>query len=319
MSFKNIKKHIGKWHKKTKLIWHYSKYFSSKQQESKERIVVCFDGVFPHGGLVDRLKGIVSFYQIAKELNYDFYILFNHPFHLEALLEPNGVDWKFHANQIKWHPFKTKLLYLINDFDTNPLQTIKYSNAKTFYVYANVDYSKSMFPHLSIAELESKWRNDFNGLFKKSKLLNAKINDISIGNYIAFHTRFTSIMGDFKDTTNHVLSENEKQELQKKLLSAMVNKAEEAKKQAYVFSDSLNFINYVILNSSIKTLEGTPLHMDNFVGNDAIEGHLKTLIDFFMLANSDTVYFLKAESMYSSGFSKYAAMVGGTKFERLDV
>jgi hypothetical protein len=126
-------------------------------------------------------------------------------------------------------------------------------------------------------------------------------------------------MGDFKDTTNHVLSENEKQELQKKLLSAMVNKAEEAKKQAYVFSDSLNFINYVILNSSIKTLEGTPLHMDNFVGNDAIEGHLKTLIDFFMLANSDTVYFLKAESMYSSGFSKYAAMVGGTKFERLDV
>ncbi|PIA77997.1 hypothetical protein BFR04_07130 [Gaetbulibacter sp. 4G1] len=320
MSLKSIKKQVSYLQKKYLLLFHYLKYFSLNNSAEKKKIIVCFDGVINHGGLVDRLKGIISFYQIAKTLDYDFYILFSHPFKLETLLEPADLDWKLKNNQIKWHPFKTKLLYLVNNFNTKPLEIIKQSKADTFYVYANIDYSTSTFSDLTNLELETKWRNDFNSLFKKSDFLNKKLEEVSTESYIAFHLRFTSIMGDFKDTTTNVLSENEKEKLQVYLLSVIKNKTKVLNKQAYVFSDSINFINYITSNSNIKAIEGgQPLHMDNFEKDENIQGHLKTLIDFFMLGNSEIIYFLKADKMYNSSFSKYAAIVGQTKFEHIEV
>ena len=85
-----------------------------------------------------------------------------------------------------------------------------------------------------------------------------------------------------------------------------------------MFSDSINFIEYVRDKITIKTVEGNPFHMDNFEKTNDTNGHLKTLIDFFMISKSKKVYFLKVNPMYNSSFSKYAAIVGNTKFERLE-
>ena len=172
--------------------------------------MVCFDGLFTHGGLVDRLKGMVSFYQIATELGYDFKILFDNPFDLKTLLEPNQVNWQISRNQLKWHPTKSEFLYFVNNFNVNPLQIIRQSKAQTFYVYANIDYAKTTFPSLDKAQLENKWKISFNMLFKKSVFLESKLNAIETTPYIAFHSRFTTLMGDFVDTTEKVLSEIEK-------------------------------------------------------------------------------------------------------------
>jgi hypothetical protein len=300
-----------------KLHFVYAKYTSFKQPLQKQ-IVVCFDGVFPHGGLVDRLKGIVSFYQIAQELDYDFKLLFDNPFNLSNFLEPHEVDWKINRDQIKWHPIKSKFLYLMNDFKTNPLQVIKNCNAQTFYVYSNIDYSKSTYFSLNEKEHETKWRNSFNELFKKSQFLETKLNAIETTTYIAFHLRFTTLMGDFEDTTNKVLSLKQKQELSSNLLTIINRVKAEKNIKAYVFSDSINFIEYAKKNTDISVVEGVPFHMDNFNGDSNLEGHLKTLIDFFMIANSKKVYFLNIKPMYNSRFSKYAAIVGNTNFQVLE-
>ncbi|WP_397362231.1 hypothetical protein [Olleya sp. R77988] len=314
---KQVKKAVSKQLKLIKLVFNYAKYFTLKQPKQK-LIVVCFDGLFPHGGLVDRLKGIVSFYQVAQELGYDFKVLFDNPFDLTMVLEPNQVDWQINRDQLKWHPTKSKFLYLVNNFNTNPLQIIKQSKAQTFYVYANIDYAKTMFPNLSTLQLESKWRTSFNTLFKKSNLLETKLNQIELAPYIAFHSRFTSLMGDFVDTTTKVLSEEEKTMLLKQLLNCIEKVKAENNLPAYVFSDSVNFIDYIKQHSIIKTVKGNPFHMDNFEGNSNIEGHLKTLIDFFMISKSQKVYFLNIKPMYNSSFSKYAAIIGNTKFIRLE-
>ncbi|MBN2867670.1 MAG: hypothetical protein JXK08_03265 [Flavobacteriaceae bacterium] len=313
---KLIKKYLAKQFYFLKWVMRYFKSISFSKPEQKQ-IIVCFDGVFPHGGLVDRLKGIVSFYQVAKTLDYDFKILFYNPFALDQFLEPNQVDWLVKPEAIKWHPFKDQFVHVVNDFNVNPIELIKQKKANRYFVYANIDYGRTLFPHLNEDELAHRWHTDFKLLFKISDLLNQRLQDIDTSNFIAFHTRFTSIMGDFKDTTSLVLSEGEQKQLKHKLLENI--KTLSANKTAYIFSDSINFINYVTENSSIKAVEGLPFHMDNFEKNTQIEGHLKTMIDFFMIAKSSQVYFLKTEAMYNSSFSKYAAIVGEAPFTYVDL
>ena len=80
---KKLRRRISLIHKQLVFLLYYSTKIKwvSKPQD-KKRIIICFDGLFPHGGLVDRLKGIISFYEVAKKLDYDFYIYFEHPFPL---------------------------------------------------------------------------------------------------------------------------------------------------------------------------------------------------------------------------------------------
>jgi hypothetical protein len=317
MTLKKIKRFLSKKHKGVIMFFYYLKYFSLKQPKQKQ-IIVCFEGLFPHGGFVDRLKGIVSLYQVAKELEYDFKIVFDTPFQLSLFLEPNHLQWALQSKQITWHPTKTKLLYLINNFEANPFQIIKKSKAHQFYVYANIDYSKATFQELGLKNVESKWREDFNELFKKSELLKAKLNELLSEPYIAFHARFTSLMGDFEDTTSKVLSNEAQSELSQTLLD-IINKEKAVENiKAYVFSDSIKFIEYVKTHSDINIVEGNPFHMDNFKKSDDLNNHLKTLIDFFMIANSDQICFLNVKPMYNSSFSKYAAIVGDTNFKVLN-
>lgn len=314
---KKFKQYLGKKYKELCLFMHYSKYLNLEEIKTKQ-IVVCFDGLFPHGGLVDRLKGIVSFYLIAKELGYDFKILFDTPFELSMFLQPNTIDWEFKKHNIKWHPTKTKYLYLINNFDANPLDIIRKSQAHQFFVYANIDYSKSVFPELNQSNLEKKWREGFNQLFTKSDYLEDKLNAISTKPFIAFHSRFTSLMGDFKDTSKKKLSKEAKETLCEKLLQIINRVKQQEQQNAYLFSDSVNFINYIKQHVNIDVIEGNPFHMDNFEMRDGIEGHIKTLVDFFMISKSNKVYFLKVSPMYNSSFSKYAAVIGSVTFECLE-
>ncbi len=280
----------------------------------KKRIIVCFNGVLPHGGLVDRLKGIVSFYEIAKYLNYDFYIQFDDPFNLDIFLEPNVIDWRIDRENVQYHPTKTKIVYTVNNFNVNPLDIIRKSDAETFLIYANVDYLKVFYPHETSEFLEVKWKTNFNELFKKSELLKLKLKEVEKDKYICFHTRFTTLMGDFVDSTSKMLSETQKGELLNTLQINVQDILKTAKYKCYAFSDSVRFLNDIKKKENVFLVEGKPFHMDNYKGGSTIERHLKTLLDFFMIANSEAVYFLKIGPMYHSSFSKYAAMIGNKPF-----
>ncbi|WP_299888620.1 hypothetical protein [uncultured Lacinutrix sp.] len=281
----------------------------------RKRIIVCFNGVLPHGGLVDRLKGIVSYYEIAKCLDYDFYIQFDDPFSLDVFLESNVLDWKIKRKEVQYHPTKTKIIYTVNNFNINPLDSIKKSNAETFLIYANIDYLKILHPNEASAFLEEKWKTNFNELFKKSKLLESKLKGIEKDKYICFHTRFTTLMGDFVDTTSLILNNTEKDKLINQLQKEIQVITESSNHKCYAFSDSIHFLNTIKAKEDINLVKGNPFHMDNFKNDDNLEGHLKTVLDFFMISESEKVYFLKIGKMYHSSFSKYAAIIGGKPFE----
>lgn len=313
-TIKNIKKKLAKKAKQLKLKRFHAKQSSTKRY-AKKRIIICFNGQIPHGGLVDRLKGIVSFYEIAKLLDYNFFIQFNNPFNLDAFLEPNTVDWTIFPEEVTYNSKHTELIYAINNFDINPLNRIKNSKAETFIVYANIDYLNKFYPQETTESRQEKWRISFNQLFKKSALLNQKLKGVEPDKYIAFHTRFTTLMGDFADTTSLVLSDNEKDNLVLQLQLKIQELLNNTNSKCYGFSDSINFLNTIKTKENIYLVEGNPFHMDNFDANASLEGHLKTILDFFMISESETVYFLKLGKMYHSSFSKYAAIVGNKPFK----
>ena len=316
---KQLKKIVSQRLRYLKLLKHHLKQLSFSDNLNKKRIIICFNGVVPHGGLVDRLKGVISFYDVATTLDYEFYIQFNNPFSLQTFLEPNQYDWSIKNEAVTYNPTSTKIISIINDFDVNPFQIIEKSKANTFLVYSNIDYLSKMHKKLSDDELSEKWRNHFNTLFKKSDLLEQKLNKVSTQLFNSFHTRFTSIMGDFADTTSYVISESEKEVLLLKLKNKVTELTNISNLPYYAFSDSSIFLNYISKECSVNLIEGQPFHMDNFKGDSSLEAHLKTLLDFFMIAKSKKVYFLKADKMYDSAFSKYAAIVGDKPFQRIEV
>ena len=63
---KRLKTYLGQQRRNFKLMKFHMKQSKSKHPDANKRIIVCFNGQVPHGGLVDRLKGMISFYDVAQ-------------------------------------------------------------------------------------------------------------------------------------------------------------------------------------------------------------------------------------------------------------
>ena len=313
MLFRKAKSVLSLKLKQLILINYYLRRISFSTKHEKKRIIICFDGKVPHGGLVDRLKGIISFYEVSKLIHSDFKILFDHPFELESFLIPNEIDWRINKAEIRYNVFSTKIFYLINNFNCNPIDLIKTTNAKIILIYCNVDYLPILYKEKNREEINVIWRKSYLELFKPSDYLLSNIVRLPKVERIVIHTRFTSLMGDFKDTTKIELNNQEKYNL----IQKVVSKIEEVSKEysgatKYVLSDSETFLNHIRENSGFKTLGGIPYHLEN--NNRSKENHLKTFLDFYFIIESDTVCFMKIGPMYNSNFSRYASIIGSNKF-----
>ena len=301
-------KHFIKYIKLFIIYFPFLNFIKTKQKE----IIIVFDGNFGHGGLVDRLKGIVSFYAISKEINADFKIYFKHPFQLDTFLEPNQYNWLATDSDLNWNPFQTKFLFLMDNFSFNWKKTIQKSNKQKFIVYANIDYLNTIYTDLDSETLKTKWSALFQELFKKTILLQNAMNNLNLpSEYLAIHTRFTSLLGDFQDTTIRSISEERKKEILY-LLKAEIEQIE-TDLSKIVFSDSIIFLNYIKENLDVMVLEGNPSHID--VKNSGIaDDNLKTFVDFFVISNAKRIYLLRTKEMYNSAFSKYASFISNREF-----
>lgn len=309
-----IKNKISKIKNQSLIFLHLIKGLTFKKR-TKTKLIICFDGSVSHGGLLDRLKGVVSFFEIAKLKGHDFQIVFNHPFDLSQYLEVNTYNWM--GENSTFNPFTDKIYYLMNQFTFNP--NVQHFDKKcNYFIYCNLDYLPKIHPDKNQNELEFLWRENFNLLFKKSFFLEKEIQNLPNEKRIVCHTRFTSLMGDFKDTTSKSLSANEQISLQNKILSKLEEiKNENQNLPIYVLSDSVNFLKFIEKNNTFKVLKGEPKHIDVNSFRESIHADLKTFTDFYFISESEKVYLIKIDEMYPSGFSKYAAILGNKNFEMI--
>lgn len=285
------------------------------------KTVICvFNGQIESGGLADRLKGIVTTFQICKELNLPFKILFNSPFDLSDYMVPNAIDWQIDANDVVFDLQQATpvILQIGQESEYQAKKQYRFlkekimnAGSKQVHVYTNSMYSYT-----------ADYGRLFNKLFKPSERVQNAINKqlIELGNdYISVSVRFIGNLGDFEDTQKAPALPKE---LQGKLISACLSHIETLHSKhpdmrILVNSDSKTFLSEADKYDYTYVIPGEIHHLD--IRSEQNDYHLyeKTFIDYFMIANAKKVYRIDEKWTHTSGFPFSAAKVYNRQFESI--
>lgn len=288
---------------------------SSRKSETKENIVVfCIDGKTIHGGMSDRLRGLMSTEKYCEARGKKMLINWTYPFRLSDYLDINGnvtnVNWGGYVSlNRKDVAFRFFNSYSFIDNDKNGYFEILDTKKNITHVYSNVTLD------------ENHYHEQFNYLFSPSEALKKEINkclkEIE-GKYISITFRFIGLLGDFKDTYNvGILSETEKHDYIERGIKAIHKLWRENCNDircVLVTADSNLFLEEVRKLSFVYVISGTVSHMDA-TKTDSYKLYLKSFLDFFMISKAQKCYNWQYGKMFgATRFAKTAALVGGKRF-----
>lgn len=289
----------------------------NKAFSNEKKIVVCmFDGRVEHGGLSDRLMGIIATYELCCELGLEFRINFVFPFLLLDYLEPNIIDWRINPQDISYNSYDSKVVYV---------DTIKNSGSagkklqrkwllnelvkeyKQIHVYTNACFS-----------MKQSYSFLFHQLFKPTESLREELEYHSRkigGNYVSISLRFLQLLGDFSEKNDFPILNVENRIL---LIKKCIDKIKEIKSKhpdlnVFCASDSITFLQEVNKLDYVYIIPGNVVHTDSFeVNNNSV---MKTFVDFFMIARASKIYLLQTDKMYPSHFPYSASLINNISFE----
>lgn len=288
---------------------HYSE--NSPTIRNKNEIICTFDGSMHHGGIGDRIRGIVSVYEFCKRNNRIFKINFYDPFDLSMFLIPNKYDWKINRDNISMN--SNEAVPVIFDCDLNFFE--KYIHKKI--MKQEFVQNKQIHVYTNTYCYDKYYTQNFNELFKPSPILQQAINNqlnCINGEYITISFRFCQLLGEFDKDVYRPLSQ-EKQVLliskSKEVIFKLKKKHPECSK-IVITSDSNNFINAIQDIPFVYLIPGEITHSNYTADNNS---HLKTFLDFYIIANAKKVYMARTKIMYKSGFAYRAAKINNIPFE----
>lgn len=296
----------------------YSTYAAIKQLDNK-RVICIYDGKIRNGGLADRLRGIISVYQICKEQNLEFKIIFTNPFNLSEFIEPNIIDWRITEQELNYNTTIADLCYIDtltgSDYEAKKQEQWfkrefkkKY---KEFHVRTNAIFSYN-----------GDYSTLFNELFKPSPKLQASIEKqkeiLGVG-YISTSFRFMNLLNDFNETVelHGKLTQEERNELiVKNIEQLQLLHDKYPGKHILVNSDSTTFLQAAAELDYVYIIPGNVTHIDGKNDTDEYNAYEKTFLDFFMIANAEKIYLLHTGQMYNSGYPFAASRLYNKPFEK---
>ena len=315
--FQNLFKQRYKWRREIKKYVAFSYTSDAPRATNTEKeVIFMVDGKMHHGGLADRLRGIVSVYSICKKMGIKFKLYFISPFSLEEFLVPNEVDWHIEESEISYNSEDSIAIFCGSNGThvEKPFQRRWFvknfkKNVKQIHVYTN-----------AILLQGEDFQQHFNELFKMTPLLTESVHksqqEIN-SKYIAITCRFQQLFGDFKEGNYEILNETDKTHLMdeaSKKISKIYN-AQKEKLPILLTADSISFLDYMKKKESyIHIIEGELVHMD-YSSEAATRLHLKSFTDLMMLSGAEKLYLLKSPKMYNSGFPRMASMIGNKPFQ----
>ena len=110
------------------------KGFSFCEKENGQLYIFMVDGRTPHGGMFDRLKGLITIYAISKALGKDFRINWNYPFALHKYLEPSHYNWMIDELEINFGLLSHNNIIAYGEF-FNPNRLMKNRRKETHFYY----------------------------------------------------------------------------------------------------------------------------------------------------------------------------------------
>lgn len=288
---------------------------------NQKRVVCIFDGKTRNGGLADRLRGIVSVYEVCKEQNLDFKILFTSPFNLSEFLVPNKADWRINEDELNYNTNITALCYIDtltgDDYEAKKQRLWFKREFKRKYQEFHVRTN-------AIFSYKGDYSTLFNELFKPSPQLLSSIEKqkkILGKGYISTSFRFMNLLGDFNETVelHSKLTKEEQNELITKNIEQLrLLHDKYPSKQILVNSDSTTFLQTAAKLDYVYVIPGNITHIDGKNKENEYKAYEKTFLDFFMIANADKIYLMRTGQMYNSGYPFAASKVYNKPFEKIE-
>lgn len=290
------------------------KYNSGTSTHDNE-VICMLDGRVKHGGLTDRINGIISCFEAADKANRKFKIWFNCPFTLSDYLIPNEYDWIIDSKDIYFNQ-SSKPLYIRT---INPAQRkkrgmqllndiIKLPN-KQLHIYSNINSVESL-----------QYHRIFHKLFKPSdKLSNIlELERSRIGTkYISATFRFQQLLNDFKEGDYKILSVKEREKLLSKCISAIEELSKDyPDKKILVTSDSPTFLDSIKSFPFVHIISGRVVHME-YNNSPDFSVHAKAFIDLYMISEAEIIHSVVINPMYESGFPKFASKINNRPFKTI--
>ena len=294
-----------------------------RKRKGKPVLIIMFDNKIMHGGLLDRIKGIISAAAIAKAKGFEFKIFTDTTFPLFKFLKP--VDTFLQAKQVDvlYNRWLSKPVVMYNFLSKNKGKLLKpFSITKQqFHFYFNTNVLGLFYPSNNQKESDALWRKAFLEIFSFDDFFQQQFN--SLFNYgdavCGIHLRFVSLLGDFIEVTNTPLPEPDKSMLVTKCLDQIQKIMElHPGNKFLIVSDSGYFLTCVKEHFStayhtkrITVLDGSIAHIDVDHSEEVLK---KALLDFYLLSRCKNIYQVLGERMYNSQFSKYAAILGDAEY-----
>ena len=287
--------------------------------KNEKRVICIYDSRIKSGGLVDRLRGILSVYHVCRKRKIDFKILFKHPFDLQRYLIPNKIQWEIEDNELSYNLASTDICFVSahtgRDYEMRKQERfLKKEFRKKFKEY-HVRTNAAFSYKYDFAKL-------FNELFKMSPLLENLINKqmaILGADYISVSFRFRDLLGDFNETAGVGMLKSEQHRkalIDKCLAQVKMLHAKYPNSKILVNSDSITFLNAADALPYTYIIPGDISHVDNSQNEDNV-AHDKTFTDFFMIANAQMIYLVIIDQMYDSGYPYAASLLMNRPFHKI--
>lgn len=271
------------------------------------------DGRTAHGGISDRLRGIISVYQYCKSRNIPFRINFTSPFNIDMFIVPNRYDWELKEGEFvrnKSVGFRFFNSYSHIDEDKEDYFSLLDSKKRQVHCYTNVTIDE---PNMHVY---------FEELFKPSKVLQDALDkchqSVKRRGYVSITFRFQDLLGDLHERyATELGSKEDKEDYISHCLSAIERVYEKNKdkiSKVLVTADSQIFLERAKKLPYVYVVPGEITHID-FAGDKGGIAHIKDFLDMFMISGANHVYFYSYGRMYgASRFAKTAALIGGKTF-----
>jgi hypothetical protein len=299
------------------LYKHYNQSILKFDTEETKTLIVMIDGRMKHGGIADRLRGIVSIYHYAKKKGYNFKIYHSSPFSLKNYLKPNRINWEIEEQELIYDIRYSKPIFLeslgilgehwtqerILNINTN-------DNRKQYHIYTNIDLYPKFF------------EEDFNCLFKPSlPLVNELEKHLSLigESFITVTLRFQQLLGDFIEGDYPILNDVDRKKLIDKCIQKVIaiQKTYAIESKILVTSDSSLFLEAVDVLPYVYVIQGKVVHIDYTTGS-LFDVYLKSFVDMLMISKAQQSFLLVTGGMYKSGFAQRAAMIGNVRYKEIE-
>lgn len=281
-------------------------------------VVFMADGYRHHGGLADRLRGIVATYQYCRRHSLAFRINFTSPFNLEQYLEPAAYDWRLRPGELTFNSAQCRPVYLMTTCDFYPARELRYQRRQLHRALSKPFVQAHVNTVYYCADPE--FATLFNELFRPAPEVRSRLDSLRqgiTGPYITISTRFLELLGDFTEPKQErqPLSADARQALMDSCVAQIEAIHSRNPLPVVLTSDSVGFLQYAASRLPYcRFLPGEVAHIDAAGGHQG-DADLKTFVDFYAVKEAANSYLLVGPQMYSSNFSRRAAQAGGHSFD----